>query len=156
MAKPVSSARYRFRKIMGRTMFLLGLVCLGFFYQVPFFLTAFVCPAFALVLGVTAAGRLRWWANSPDAAQTMEWTARALLYVAVPNTVMIVLLFLDGAIKGSDSVLHDLAAWLWIAALLVPQLLWSARLRANRWAALGIALATLTASAEFWHELRKW
>ena len=125
-------------------MFLIGLVSLGFFYPVPFFLTAFGCPVVALALGATAI-----WA-----AQFTGWTARALLYAAVPNAVMVVLLCADGISRGDNPILRDWKAWLWVTALLAPQLFWLARVRANRWAALTIALVTLVASAEFWYELR--
>ena len=129
---------------MGRAAFLIGLVVLGFFYPVPFFVTAFVCPAFALAHGAAAV-----WA-----AQFIEWTARALLYATVPNAVMVLLLCADGITRGDNPILRDWKSWLWIAALLTPQLFWIARVRASRWAGLGVALLTLAASAEFWYELR--
>ncbi len=141
---PVFPARYRFRKAVARAAFLIGLVSLGFFPPVPFFLTAFGCPLVALVLGATAI----------RAAQFVERTTRALLYAAVPNAVMVLLLCADGITQGDNPILRDWKAWLWVAALLAPQLFWIARVRANRWAALTIALVTLAASAEFWYELR--
>ena len=157
VTNPVLPARYRMRKAIGRTLFLLGLVCLGFFYPVPFFLTAFVCPVVALALGVTAVGRFGRWAGSANAAQFMDAAAFALLYSEIPNAVLVLLLCVD-KVRGGDLMVHGLAAWLWVAVLLIPQLFWSSRLRANRWVALGVALVTLAAGAEFWYELRtaKW